>query len=178
MYFCKRFKNVEYALFSKREIVQYCLKKLLISFPLYLWKVESRCAFFDNFFTADGSIVYFLRKINAKRATRVRGKKGEPGGQFDSLSAPPPLSRGTAACAVKKHGRYEFRFTLRGSSTHRPIKKLRCAALVRRGRIVRPRNVISSLSSPSSSLSCRRCCYRRRANAFIIVVRFSSRVAS
>lgn len=34
------------------------------------------------------------------------------------------LSRGTAACAVKKHGRYEFRFTLRGSSTHCPIKKL------------------------------------------------------
>lgn len=35
------------------------------------------------------------------------------------------FSRGTAACAVKKHGRYEFRFTLRGSSTHCPIKKLR-----------------------------------------------------
>lgn len=44
-----------------------------------------------------------------------------------SILFPPhhQLSCGTAACAVKKHGRYEFRFTLRGSSTHCPIKKLR-----------------------------------------------------
>lgn len=43
-----------------------------------------------------------------------------------SILFPPhhQFSRGTAACAVKKHSRYEFRFTLRSSSTHCPIKKL------------------------------------------------------
>ncbi|KAL0123763.1 hypothetical protein PUN28_005932 [Cardiocondyla obscurior] len=55
---------------------------------------------------------YAERKREIER-TRERRAKGD----FREILA--------AACAVKKHGRYEFRFTLRGSSTHCPIKKLR-----------------------------------------------------
>lgn len=105
----------------------------------------------DRSYLAGGS----LSPENKRRTygAHERVKKGEPGGEFDSLSTPPPpLCRGTAACAVKKHGRYEFRFTLRGSSTRCPIKKLRCAALVPREHIVRSWPASSSLLSSLSSL--------------------------
>lgn len=47
---------------------------------------------FFAFLTADGSIVslaHFLRKISAEHVARAGGKK-DAGGEFDSLSAPPP----------------------------------------------------------------------------------------
>lgn len=50
--------------------------------------------FFFAFLTADdGSIVslaHFLRKISAEHVARAGGKK-DAGGEFDSLSAPPPV---------------------------------------------------------------------------------------
>lgn len=77
-------------------------------------------------------LAHFLRKINAERAG-TRGKKGEPGGEFDSLSAPPPVFPWNSRMRRKKARSLRVSFHSSGFVYPLPDKK----ALLRGSRSLR-----------------------------------------
>jgi len=113
-------------------------------------------------------LVHFLRKINAERAACARGKKGESGGEFDSLSTPPPAFPRNSRMRRKKARPLRVSFHSSGFVYPLPDKKALLARLsfVTDIPFVRGSRFSSSLLSFSSLKYYRRDYYRhRRANA-------------
>lgn len=74
-------------------------------------------------------LVHFLRKINAERAVCARGKKGESGGEFDSLSTPPPAFPRNSRMRRKKARPLRVSFHSSGFVYPLPDKKALLARL-------------------------------------------------
>lgn len=74
-------------------------------------------------------LVHFLRKINAERAACARGKKGESGGEFDSLSTPPPAFPRNSRMRRKKARPLRVSFHSSGFVYPLPDKKALLARL-------------------------------------------------